>query len=201
MLSTFKKCFLFFFVFGRLWSLCWRPGLQQHWPFLWRLGRELWRRRDRRQHLVSGVWSLSGKIPERKTDCRQGKGSLNVQGATFIFVLSPNTCFKADVHVFTGEAIEEKTSSGENAEGTPHYGGPPGDSGERSFPAVAQQRGRAQHVVPPPSPAPPFPATSQSQGGRIGRTAQQNGMSLPPDTCQVAISSRQDVFRRTETLQ
>ena len=64
----------------RLWPICWRPGLQQHWSLLWWLGWELWRWRYWRQHLVPGVWSLPRKISEGETDCCQGKGSLLLQG-------------------------------------------------------------------------------------------------------------------------
>lgn len=80
-----------------------------------------------------------------------------------------------------GEAIQEETSAGEDSKGAAHYGGPPGDSGKRLVPAVPQQRCRAQHAVPPPSPAPALPAAAQPQGGRVGRTPQQNGLSLPSD--------------------
>lgn len=73
---------------------------------------------------------------------------------------------------FPGEAVEEETSTGEDSKGAAHYGGPPGDSGQRIVPTVPQQCSWTEHAVPPSSSASSFPPPPQPEGGCLRRTPQ-----------------------------
>lgn len=90
----------------------------------------------------------------------------------YVILISWTSVKKQSVCSLPGEAIQEETPAGEDSPSAAHYGGPPGDSGQRFVPAVPQQCCRAQHAVPPPSPAPALPAASKPQGGCVGRNPQ-----------------------------